>query len=253
MTQFSDYERAVDTLLFLSDQFTLDFVVTFATKDQNGQRRFFHTETEYDTTKYNSGVSSTYRSVKRKMTNFYFHINNRKAFDGGFVIRTNDVYLLIHHIEELILPLYFDPDKRVFETKDKQLFITGQYTPLDYIQSPTSYIRIIPAICRYDDGQFKEGVRFYINSDSNFVDMDIDRFLSFYYILKTTDMYSAAAHLATYTKVQPYDVNVWKPGGGLGSFSKNDDSSWMDQQNGVDSEEKKANNFLQGLGTKKKR
>ena len=83
--------------------------------------------------------------------------------------------------------------------------------------------------------------------------MDIDRFLSFYYILKTTDMYSAAAHLATYTKVQPYDVNVWKPGGGLGSFSKNDDSSWMDQQNGVDSEEKKANNFLQGLGTKKKR
>ena len=89
MTQFTDYERATDTLLFLSDQITLDFVVTFATKDRNGQRSFFHSESEYESEKY-SGYGK-YRAIRRKMTHFYFVINNRRSFDGSFTIRMQDI------------------------------------------------------------------------------------------------------------------------------------------------------------------
>lgn len=243
MTQFTDYERAADTLLFLSDQITLDFVVTFATKDRNGQRSFFHTDSVYDTNKYT--VTGSYRSIKRKMTNFYFVISNKKSFEGGVVLKPNDVYLLKGYLETIVLP-WFLKDSNIFSVIDNRLVITGQFTPLDYIKNEYTYLRFTPIAMQYENGKFIQGTRIYINSEDVFVDIDVDKLYAFYYILANTDMYNAACNLATYTKTPPYNVNEWRPAGlGAGGFNQ-DDNAWSEQ------DAKPATDFLKGLGSKKK-
>ena len=44
--RFEDYERITDILLFLSDKFSLNFIVVLCSKDKNGAKRFFQFETE---------------------------------------------------------------------------------------------------------------------------------------------------------------------------------------------------------------
>ena len=60
----------------------------------------------------------------------------------------------------------------------------------------------------------------YMNHEDQFIDMDIDKFMSFYGILKNTDMYAAASNALTYAKTGNNGINVWEsdaPKRGLGA------------------------------------
>lgn len=224
MTQFSDYDRVVDTLLYLSDNITFDFVVVLSTKDKAGNRSFFHSETEYESNKY-SDVSMG-KGIKRKMI-FYFVINNKQYFDGGFILRPQDVQMLIMLIEQTILPWYFDHHRRIFSIIDNKLVITGKYNPVEYIRNEYQYLQFVPNVYTFENDTYKEGIRMYINSSNSFVDMEIDKFMGLYYILKNTDMYGVATGLTTYVKTAPYDINVWKKYGLAGAYnSSQDDTVW---------------------------
>ena len=252
MTQFTDYDRVADTLLYLSDIFTLDFVTVLSTKDKTGGRAFFHSETEYDSQKYNS--SSKVKSIRRKPT-FYFVINNKQSFDGSFVLRPQDVQLITMLIEQQIFPWYFDHSKRIFKIVEDKLVITGKFNPVKYVRNEYQYLVFTPCIYSFEDNTFKEGIRMQV-SNSDYVDMEIDKFMGLYYILKNTDMYAVACSMVTYAKVPPYDVNVWKRVGLAGAYnSSQDDKIWnqdVTQQYNSDSgsETKKPNTFFNDLKSK---
>ena len=61
---FESYDRITDTLMYLNNDITLNFTVTFAKKNRVGGRQFYHYETEYEASKYSARV----RSIKRNMT-----------------------------------------------------------------------------------------------------------------------------------------------------------------------------------------
>ena len=46
--------------------------------------------------------------------NYYYTIDNKNDFGNGFILRDSDVMMLIMIIEQKILPLFFDANKRVF-------------------------------------------------------------------------------------------------------------------------------------------
>jgi hypothetical protein len=242
MIQFEDYDRISDLLMYLSDAITLNFTVALSRKSRDGGRAFFQYESEYDS-KYIGQLKS--RSIKRQM-NFYFVIDNKNDFGNGFILRPQDVVIVLKVIEDQLLPLYFDPKKRIYKEIEDKLVIKGEFNPIVYAQSEYKFISFAPIVCVYNDG-FKEGIRLTVNSD--YVDIDIDKFMGFYYLLKNTDMYSAACNMVTYTKQAPYGVNTFK-GGGLGGGYYSD--QW-NNTNDIEQEynkSKRGNSFLDKLERK---
>ena len=202
---FESYDRITDTLMYLNNDITLNFTVTFAKKNRVGGRQFYHYETEYEASKYSARV----RSIKRNMT-YFFVIDNKQDFGNGFILRPMDVEMLNSIIETQILPWYFDANKRAFQMIDDRL-VLGQYEPVIYAQSQTKYLRFDPVVYSYENGTFKEGIKIEVNK-YGVATLDIDRFMGFVNILKT-DMYCAAAELSTYTKCPPYGINPYRRSG----------------------------------------
>ena len=214
--EFQDYDRISDTLLYFDANTVLEFIVTLSSKDRSGNRIFFHTEIDYDSNKY-YGVDKGH-SIKRRMT-FYFAINDKRAFDRSFIIRPEDAMMLGMVIKSQVLPWYFDSKKKIFSFVENELRITGQFQDVLFARNEYSYLRLQPCVYKFDDGTFKEGIRMYVSSQEVFVDMEIDKFLGFYYLLTNTDMYGAACSLTTYVKCPPYEVNKFSQGLG-GGYTK---------------------------------
>ena len=237
--EFTDYDRGVDTLLYFNSDYILKFIVSLSSPDKFGNRNFFAYEYEYES-KYHDQTKS--RSVNRSMRYFY-SINNKKNFESSFILRSGDVLMLCDMIEKIFLPLYFS-NKRIFSEIDGKLFITGEVNPV-ILYHENSFIKFEPCIYTYEDGAYKEGVRMTLNSEAEFVDMTIDKFMDFYSILKITDMYSAACNIINYIKLPPYDCNTWERGSGLGAPPRNNDDSWANnyEQKPV----KPTNTFLKNL------
>ena len=244
--QFTDYDRITDILIYLSNNITLNFTVALSRKDKTGGRSFFQYETEYDTRYIGSNKG---RGIKRNM-NFYFTLDNKNDFGNGLILRLQDVYLICKLIENQVLPWYFGT-KRIFAiSKDKsKLIIKGEYNPINYIQSEYKYISFSPFVFEYEDGTFKEGIRIYLNSQTEYADMSIDKFLEFYYLLSKTDMYAVATNMVTYAKQSPYGINIFKPVGLGGGYNPRD--NWNSDNNySEDKKDKGVNNFLNNAGSK---
>lgn len=241
---FNDYDRITDILLYLSNTVTLSFTVSLSKKAKDGSRSFFHYETMYNSRYIGQQYS---RSIKRIM-NYFFVLDNKDDFGNGFVLRPQDVYILLLQIENELFPYYFDPKKRIFKIKENKLFIIGDYSPVLYAQNEYKVLSFEPIVLEYQDG-FKEGILFTLNGQP--ISMDIDRFLGFYYILKNTDMYSAACNLATYVKSAPYGVNVFQQKG-LGGGGPLPDQDWVSTNDIADNNNSsRKGNFLDNIKQKK--
>lgn len=251
---FVDYDRISDLLMFFDNNIVLEFVVTLSSKDKNGNRLFFHSECDYNSNKY-IGIDKGH-SIKRRMT-FYYVVSDKRAFDRSFIIRPEDAMMLSMTIKSQILPWYFDPKRNIFSVIEEQLRITGKYQDIIFAKTEYSYLRFQPCVYRFEDNTFKQGVRMYVSSETEFVDMEIDKFLGFYYFISRTDMYSIASNLATYVKTQPYGVNIYNANGLSGGGSKyqynNPDIFTSDEYNEQETpKEKQMNTFFNRLNKKKK-
>jgi hypothetical protein len=218
---FVDYDRITDKILWLSQSMSLTFVVSLASKDKQGARRSFYYETEYNS---NYIGSKTGRSIKRNIMSYYFIIET-SSFGKSFVIKPRDVYYLTNAIDKNVLPWFFG-DKRIFSIKDDKLKITKSFNPLLYQTDEYNYLSINPISLENETG-YKEGTRIEVNGE--YADIDIDKFIDFYYILLNTDMYNAACELINFVKIEPYGTNIYKPSG-LGAKQ---DIDWNEKQNKI--------------------
>lgn len=245
MIQFTDYDRITDTLMYLSGNISLKFTVALSNKTKDGARSFFHYETFYNSRYIGTNDA---RAIKRNIK-FFFTLDNKNDMTNSFVIKPRDVYFILQLIENKIFPLYFGP-KKIFSIVENKLYITGKYTPIVYAQSEYRYISFEPIVQTYEDGTFKEGVRINLNNKYDFADVDIDKFIELYYILKNTDMYSAACNLINYVKLPPYGINVYQQAGlgGGGPIREEDDWSSSSIENNTP---QKSNQFFDNLQRKK--
>lgn len=208
MVQFQDYDKIVDILMYLSKDITLNYNVILSKKSVSNERMFFHYETEYNSKYY--GVDKGH-TIKRNMT-YFFTLDDKTNFLNSFIIRPQDVVLLLMGIENKVLS-WFIGKTRIYSLIDQKLVITGKYSSFDYVQNENKYISIHPIVITYEDGTFKEGVRLYLNTDAMYADIDLDKFMGLYYTLKNTDMYSVACSMVTYVKTPPYEVNTFRLAG----------------------------------------
>lgn len=247
---YTDFDKITDVIMFFDNIHTLEFTTRLSTKDKNGYRRFYEFETQYLSSQY-IGVDIG-RNIKRNM-NFYYAINNRDEFTSSILLRTGDVYILQTILKAKALPWFFG-STRLFQVKNNRLIIKGEYQPVEYIKDLQSWLRFEPIILEYEDGTFKEGVRMFICSNEDFVDMNIDKFLEFFSYLNHNIMYLQSEAQCNYAKMGPYLANNIVLGGGLGSGGGINSERMADNKYGLEDPnktQKQVNSFLSNAKSKK--
>lgn len=224
MVNYCDYDRIADTILFLDNIHTLEFVTRLATKDKNGYRRFFEYETEYSSNQF-IGIDKG-RSIKRSFM-FYYCIQNRNQFESSIILVPNDVFILKTLLKTKAIPWFFG-ENRIYKEKDNNLIITGNFDPIYYIKDQNHFISFEPITIKYEDETFKEGVRLTLPGN-DYVDITLDKFLAFYTLLNAENMYNQSLNQVNYVKTAPYETNKFAMTVGLGSRgSKSEEPIVMD-------------------------
>lgn len=243
---YTDFDKITDTIIFFDSNHTLDFCTRLSGKDKNGYRKFYEYEAQYQSSQFLG--TDIANSIKRNM-NFYYIINNKTVFTGGIILRTNDVYILHNILNDRVLPWFFSSD-RIFAEKNKKLIINGTFTPAEYIKDLQNWLRFEPIVIEYEDGTYKEGIRMTVNSNDDFVDMNIDKFIEFFSTLNYQTMYLQAQAQCNYAKMNPHGLNMFIMGGGLGSGGINGSERIAEQKYGYEPNNKetkgnkKSNGFL---------
>ena len=244
--KFEDYDRIVDNLMYFTDNITLKFTVVLAKINKNSTtRRFFQYEVE-KASKINGG--SPTRNINRNMT-FFFSIDIKDEFGGGFVIRPGDAYMLLDMINRRVLTWYYnDSDRNAFQYINKTLALK-EYKPEIYTQSDVQYLKFEPSVIHTTNDQFSYGCRISINGLHD-IEITLEQLMTFVQFLNT-DMYAVACSMVNYAKTQPYGTNLYKPyglGGGRVDDSWNSDSSDdTNEPSNRNNNKKSTNSFLDSI------
>jgi len=197
---YTEYERITDNLMWLSDNVSLNFTVSFSRKGKSGERIHYHSEYVYGSDKFGGDL----RSIKRNM-NYAFVIDVRTDFVAGMMLRPQDVELLSRLIDAKVLPWILM--STAFAVKDNQLILT-QFEPIIYAQENKS-LTFEPAIYVDDRSELESrGIKMTLLSGDSWI-LSADQFMGFYNILTKTDMYAVAAAMCNYVKTEPYGVNAF--------------------------------------------
>lgn len=257
MINFTDYDRITDTVMYINNYdesinkafMTLEFTVLLSKPNKAKERKFFHSEI-LTTSKYIGTMES--RSIRRNLT-YFFSIKTKENF-MGIALRPGNVATLLMLIEQKIFPWFFDPNNSVFSTNDNKAIVLGEHIEV-YAPSDLTYLAFEARVINYQDGKFGQGIRLYLQKE--FVDIDINKFMEFYYILKNTDMYSAACAMINYVKIPPYGIEVFNTGKGLGSAKYQDqsfiDTDWNNNTSSTGNYQRgTVNNFLNNSKSKRR-
>lgn len=195
---FIDYDKISDVLMYMDKDINLSFNVSLAYRTNNGNRNHFHKEYCYKSRYIDKdNVISLKRNFK-----YYLSIDVKDDFTNSVMINTTNILAL-----RMRLKIVYNWFTTLFKYQDDKLIISGTWNDNILYLNQYSCLKFEPTVCMYEDGTYKEGVRIYINNDNLFFDMDIDRFMGFYYIIDSIDMYQAAITILNYIRPE-YGTNI---------------------------------------------
>ena len=187
---FLDYDRISDDLMYFDRDVYLRFNVQLARKGKDGNRYHYHNEYRYQSKYDNYGKVLTIR----RHFEFYLSIDVRNEFESGIIIRAKDmmnIRLRLKFVAKWFSDGIFKIDKK------KQLHIVGNPEPVIITNLGGKYIKFEPAIVDFGNGTKREGVRMTLN-EVRFVDITVDTFMEFVYLINSINMYEAALSIVNY-------------------------------------------------------
>ena len=215
---FTDYDKISDILMYFNKDITLKFNVSLSYTNKNNKRIPFHSEYSYSSSK---GDGYLAQSVKRQIT-CYFSIDDSKNFDNNIIIRVQDIIFLRTLLINNVLPWIMGSRRIYGFDDDDKLIIKGTFNQADFPLNDQKFISFIPIVIDYNDNTSKEGIRMIINHRDNIIDMDINKFMEFYYFITDMDMYSVASSMLCYIKSAPYGENTYNMNNSDSYYKGND-------------------------------
>lgn len=206
------YEKITDDLCILGVNTILRFNVSLASKTQDGQKKLFHSEFEYRADKYTN--LNRVCSIRRTF-DYYLSIENLRVNDNGvkefIMIRIQDI-LYVREQFELATKWFRDAKyENLFARSKGRLVMLGTVEPIKILGlAMDKSLMLEPIIINYDETNQTTGVRLYLSSRDNYVDMSIDKFMGVVYLLSSINMYESAQILLNY---------IQRPELGSNSFS----------------------------------
>lgn len=204
-----DYEKLTDNVFFLGNNTIIRLNVILATKREDTTRYSYHQEYEYTTSKY---INKNRVITLRRNFDYYLSIENLKSTqynDKEFImIRIQDMYHFIDRIHQASRWFIDISFKTLFATKNGKLTVLDRVEPIEmYINSKC--IRLEPVVIDYTDNTI-EGVRMFLNSDSNFIDIPVDRFMGLLYLMDRINLFESAQLLVNYLGRPEYGSNIYQ-------------------------------------------
>lgn len=187
---FLDYDRISDDLMYFDRDVYLRFNVQLARKGSDGNRYHYLREYRYQSKYDNYGKVLTVR----RHFEFYLSIDVKNEFGSGIVIRMKDIFNIRLRLKA-VARWFSDGIFKI--DKNKQLHIVGNPEPVIITNLGGKYIKFEPAIVDFGNGTKREGVRITLN-DARFVDITVDTFMEFSYIMNSINMYEAALSIVNY-------------------------------------------------------
>lgn len=203
------YDRITDDIYTIGKNVVLRFSVGLS-KSFNDQRIYFHKEYEYSS-KYNNDPK-TLITVKRNY-DFYYSIENvLKDENTGtkeFIrIGITEILLFEQKLKQAVDWFTSKEFESLYAKRMGKLIMLGKPESIKITGLPMEkFIIFEPTICIYETSTYP-GIRMYLSSYSNYVDISIDRLMGLYYIISRFDMYNAALSMINYIERPPFGTNL---------------------------------------------
>lgn len=205
------YEKIVDDVFIIGDNAILRFNVILAKYSNRFGRVNYHQEFEY----YNRDASKPTITMRRDF-DFYFSIENMRTDQS-----TSTKQFIMITVKEItgfqlfmndIMKWFDDPafdGLYVTDAKKKELVMTKSISPICINLPPAhSYIAAEPMVCISRYGDESPGVRLYLSSEINYVEIPINNVRGLKYLLDRTDMYNCACALVNYKQRPELGTNL---------------------------------------------
>lgn len=204
-----NYDKISDDLCILGFNAILRFNVVLSKPTAEGKRYHYHQEYEYNSNKY---IDTNKLITLRRQFDFYMTIENIKQNDFGvkesIMIRIQDILYVREQLHNTVKWFRDRQYANLFAMKDNKHIMLGSVEPI-YIEAlaANKYLKLEPIIISINDTT-AIGVRMYLSAPDNFVDITLDRFMGFIYLIDSINMYESAQLLLNYLQRPELGTNL---------------------------------------------
>lgn len=201
MKNLLQYEKITDDLCILGVNTVLRFNVSLANKTQDGLKKLFHSEFEYRAGSKYSNLNNICNI--RRTFEYYLSIENLRQDQNGnkefIMIRIQDI-LYVREQFELATKWFRDTKyENLFAMSKGKLIMLGKVEPIKILGlAMGKSLMLEPVVVTYSDDNQTTGVRLYLSSKDNYIDMSVDKFMGVVYLISSINMYESAQLLLNY-------------------------------------------------------
>ena len=208
MNEFEIYNKISDDVYIIGKNIILRMNVVLYNTTTNSNKIYFHREVNYFDNKANQEM----RSIKRSF-DYHLSIENIKYTDQGYKefirIGLPEVMLLKNSLSQVISwfnsPEYSD----LYTLKGTELVLAKKPPKLVITPLPQNkFIAFSPVVIEYGADHI-QGVRMYLNSEINYADITVPRFMGFIQSIIDINMYNAAQNMLNYYGRPPFGTNMY--------------------------------------------
>lgn len=207
-----EYEKLSDDLYYMGD-YVLKFCVDLARKDKDNKRVHFHKEFRYDTNKY---INCNKLVTLKRSFDFYLVLEryrNNDSYEKHYIqIRVQNMIYLKIALEEAQDWFFDNRYRNLFAyDKDRKLIMMSDLVDKVSIKLPMDrYMILEPIVFVNYEGQEERGVRMTLGDGDKYIDMSIEKFLGFKYLIENLNMYESAQILINYIPQIPCGTNSYE-------------------------------------------
>lgn len=202
-----DYNKITDVVMHVTNNCLLKFSVLLNKKDKRTNNLDnFHKEYKY----YSRTNHKDQYTISRDFE-YYLSLDNIYPDENGYkesiIIGICEITMMQFLINAAV-DWFSKPEfSNMYANKDGKLVIVQSVSPKKAIFR-TKYIEIEPIVYIDTSNVYDLGVRMYLNSETNYVEMPLSRLLGLQYIINRFDLYQAAVALINYIERPELGTNL---------------------------------------------
>lgn len=198
-----DYEKISDTV-YGNGRFIIKLNVKLNSYSDSKGRINYHKEVGYFSDKANAVVYNMSRTFE-----YFLSIED---YRGAYVMIGANHYLSLVSMLDDIFRWFVDKKYQgLFARKeDGELVVNRSVSEIKIEYLPMGkWLEAIPKAISFPNGDYATGIRLYLSSYENYVDITFDEFQGILYILKTLNMFQSAQNMINYLQRPPYGTNLY--------------------------------------------
>lgn len=205
---FNSVEKISDDMLYLGTNVVLRFTTVLGKKAKDGRRLPFHKEFTYPSNKYSD--YNELRTIRRSF-DYYMTIENIISNDEinkeYIQIRPDDIFMLRSYLKQASMWFISKEYEKLYAKKGSNIILIGKVANI-VIPLRDKFIELEPIVVSKDYGDFK-GIRLYLSSKNNYVDMTAEKFMGLVYTIESVNMFECSQNQLTYIQRPEFGTNEY--------------------------------------------